>query len=100
MLLTTERIQLIHPEGKKAPTMERTKYEALKTAFLTCLKAKKVAPFQELLFDVQCDLKTRRVKVEGKLEWNLFWVTLNLEANKELYKDRASSPIQYSLPKQ
>ncbi len=94
-----EKIQLTHPEGKKAISMDKIKYEALKTLFLACLKKRKVAPFQELLLDVENDLKKRKVKVEGKLEWNLFWVTLDLEAKKELYKDRTLSPIKYSLSK-
>ena len=94
-----EKIPLTHPEGKKAISMDKVKYEALKTSFLACLKKKKVAPFQELLLDVENDLKKRKVKVEGKLEWNLFWVTLDLEAKKELYKDRTLSPIKYSLSK-
>ena len=66
--------------------MDKIKYEALKTSLVTCLKTKKVTPFQELLSDVEKDLKKRKVKVEDKLEWNLFWVTLDLEAKKELYK--------------
>ena len=94
-----EKIPLTHPEGKKAISMDKQKYEALKTSFLACLKTKKVAPFQELLSDVEKDLKKRKVKVEGKLEWNLFWVTLDLEAKKQLYKDRTLSPIKYSLSK-
>lgn len=79
--------------------MDKLKYEALKTSFLACLTLKKVAPFQELLADVENDLKNRKVKVEGKLSWNLFWVTLDLEAKKELYRDRTLSPVRYSLSK-
>ena len=92
-----EKIQLTHPEGKKGVSMDRTKYEALKSSFLACLKRKKVAPFDELLSDVEKDLKKRKVTIEGKLEWNLFWVTLDLEAKKQIFKDRSSSPIKYSL---
>src|SRR3982750_2605219 len=94
-----QKIQLTHPEGKKAVSMDKIKYQALKTSFLDCLKKRKVGPFQELLYDVEKDLKERKVKVEGKLEWNLFWVTLDLEAKKEVFKDRNLSPIQYSLLK-
>ena len=94
-----EKIQLTHPQGKKAVSMDKLKYEALKTSFLACLTLKKVAPFQELLADVENDLKNRKVKVEGKLSWNLFWVTLDLEAKKELYRDRTLSPVRYSLSK-
>ncbi len=55
-----EKIQLTHPEGKKAVSMNKIKYEALKTSFLACLKTKKIASFQELLPDVENDLKKRK----------------------------------------
>jgi hypothetical protein len=94
-----EKIQLKHPEGKKGVSMDKIKYEALKTSFLTCLKRKKIAPFQELLSDVEKDLKKRKIKIEGKLEWNLFWVTLDLVAKKELFKNKTLSPVTYTLSK-
>ncbi len=75
--------------------MDKTKYENLRFSFLACLKKRKIASFQELLSDVEMDLLKRKILIEGKLEWNLFWVTLDLEAKKELNKDRTSSPIQY-----
>lgn len=58
-LTTMEKIQLTHPEGKKAVSMDMIKYEALKSSFLACLKRKQVAPFQELLSDVEEDLKKK-----------------------------------------
>ncbi len=94
-----ERIQLLHPEGKKAPTMELAKYDTLKTSLFACLKTKKVANFQELVADVDIDLLSRKIKFQGKLEWNLFWVMLDLESKQELYRDKNVSPMQYSLPK-
>jgi hypothetical protein len=94
-----EKIQLTHPEGKKGVSMDKIKYEVLRTSFLACLKTKKVAPFQELLSGVEKDLKKRKVKIEGKLEWNLFWVTLDLVAKKELCKNKTLSPITYTLSK-
>jgi hypothetical protein len=77
--------------------MEKMKYEVLKISFLTCLKQKGIAQFGELVTDVEKDLKKRKINIEGKLEWNLFWVTLDLESKKEVLKDRSSSPIKYSL---
>jgi hypothetical protein len=94
-----EKIQLKHPAGKKGVSMDKIKYDALKTSFLACLKIKKVAPFEELLSDVEKDLKKRKIKIEGKLKWNLYWVTLDLEAKKELFRDRTLSPITYRLSK-
>lgn len=92
-----EKIQLKHPEGKKAILMNKDKYDALKTSFISCLKARKSAPFKELLSDVTDDLKNKKIKIQGVIEWNLFWVTLDMEANNDLKKDKTVSPYRYSL---
>lgn len=92
-----EKIKLIHPEGKSGVAMNKDKYEMLKISFLSCLQKLKVATFDELVTAVEKDLQKRKLKTEGKLPWNLFWVTLDLEAKKEIYKDRSSSPIKYSI---
>ena len=92
-----EKIALIHPEGKNGVAMNKDKYETLKVSFLSCLQKKKVATFDELLAGVEKDLKKRKQKIEGKLQWNLFWVTLDLESKKEIIKDRSTSPIKYSM---
>jgi len=92
-----DKIQLIHPDNKKAISMGRLKYDTLKDSFLTCLKKRKKGSFAALLEEVEKDLNRRKKKIEGKLEWNLFWVTLDLEARKEICKDRRLSPMSYSL---
>jgi hypothetical protein len=92
-----EKIQLKHPEGKKAISMNKDKYEALKNSFIACLKAKKGAQFKELLSDVTDDLKKENIKIDGVIEWNLFWVTLDMEARNDLKKDKTVSPYKYSL---
>jgi predicted transcriptional regulator len=94
---TVEKIQLTHPEGKKAIAMDKQKYDALRTSFLVCLKKKKVAPFDDLALAVKKDLEKKKIIIEGNLAWNLFSVTLDLVAKKEVVKDRTSSPIQYSI---
>jgi hypothetical protein len=94
---TAEKIQLAHPDGKKAIAMDKQKYDALRTSFLACLKKRKVANFDELVLDVQKDLEKKKIVIVGKLAWNLFSVSLDLVAKKEIVKDRTSSPIQYSI---
>lgn len=42
------RKQLLHPEGKKARTMDNEKYEVLKLSFLSCLKKMITGSFDEL----------------------------------------------------
>ncbi len=92
-----EKIQLKHPEGKKAISMDKVKYDTLKTSFIDCLGIKKAATFDELLADVTADLENKKIKIQGVLQWNLFWVTLDMEANDELKKDKKVSPYIYSL---
>ncbi|MGZ3778421.1 MAG: DUF6958 family protein [Mucilaginibacter sp.] len=92
-----EKVKLRHPEGKKAISMDRAKYETLKAAFTDCLKIKKTASFKELLADVTADLQKKNIKIEGVIEWNLFWVTLDMEAGNDLKRDKTVSPHTYSL---
>jgi len=92
-----EKVQLIHPEGKKAISMDKNKYDALKSAFIECLEAKKAATFDELLTCVKGGLESKKTEIKGVLQWNLFWVSLDLEARQELKKDKTVSPYVYSL---
>jgi len=92
-----EKVQLIHPEGKKAISMDKNKYDVLKSAFVECLKAKKAAPFDELLLCVKASLESKKIEIKGVLHWNLFWVSLDLEARQELKKDKKASPYIYSI---
>jgi len=91
-----EKVQLTHPEGKKAISMDKGKYETLKNSFVSCLQIRKTAPFKELLSDVTTDLAKKNIKFNGVIEWNLFWVALDLEAKNELKKDKTASPYLYS----
>jgi hypothetical protein len=92
-----EKVQLQHPEGKKAISMDKNKYDALKSSFVACLKAQKLAPFKELLSAVTTDLENKKTTIKGVIEWNLFWVTLDMEARQELKKDKTVNPYIYSL---
>lgn len=92
-----EKIQLQHPEGKKAIRMDKDKYYALKQSFTDCLKVRKTGSFDELQSAVATDLENKKIAVTGVLQWNLFWVTLDMEARQELKRDKTVSPHQYSF---
>jgi hypothetical protein len=92
-----EKIQLRHPEGKKGISMDKVKYDTLKMSFIECLGIRKSASLDELLSDVTADLKNKGIKIQGVLQWNLFWGTLDMEANNALKKDKKVSPYMYSL---
>lgn len=92
-----EKVQLKHPEGKKAVSMDADKYEVLKNSFVKCLKTRGTASFKELLDDVTVDLHRENIKVKGVIEWNLFWVTLDMEAQNEIKRDKSVSPHKYNF---
>lgn len=77
--------------------MDKMKYDSLKTSFINCLRTRKNASFDELLSGVTADLENKKIKIPGVIQWNLFWVTLDMEANDELKKDNKVSPYRYSL---
>lgn len=93
-----EKFQLIHPEGKHAPRIDKAKYDLMRTSFLKCLSAAPGKSFDDYQKAVEKDLKTQKIKFEGSLQWYLFSVTLDLEARKEIKRDKKKSPMTYSLP--
>ena len=90
-----DKIQLTHPEGKSAPAMDKGKYDALANSFLACLQANEGLTFDQLAMEVEKDLAATRQKINGKLEWNLFWVTLDLESKRAIRRDKRVSPQRY-----
>lgn len=93
-----EKVQLIHPEGKKAPTMDKAKYDMLREAFLVCLQKLPESSFDALANAVDLHLKKTGQTLHGKPEWNLFWVTLDMESRREIRRNKSVSPMLYTLP--
>lgn len=91
------KIQLTHPEGKKAPAMEKDRYDTLSASFLVCLQANEGFTFDQLAAEVAKHLADTGQKITGKLEWNLFWVTLDMEAKGIIRRDKKVSPMRYYL---
>jgi hypothetical protein len=94
-----EKIQLKHPEGKKAIKMDPGKYELLKTSLISFLKSNQGATHDEMCQAVTKDFEEKKVKFEGSVGWHLEWVKLDLEARKEIKRSGEKSPIKYSLLK-
>jgi hypothetical protein len=92
------RIQLKHPAGKKAVSMDRDKYNALKKALLDCLMTKGESTHAEILQAITADFKKNKTKFEGSLEWNMEWVKLDLEARKVI-KRMDQSPFRFKAVK-
>lgn len=93
---TVASIQLVHPKGKKAVTMDREKYNVLQPLVLKILKSKS-ATFSELTIAVIGELKAAGTKFPGSIPWHLEWIKLDLEGRKMIVRIPETSPQQYEL---
>ncbi len=98
-MIVMERIQLIHPLGKKAVSMPIAKYEPLKDALINFLKKKGTATHKEIGKAVIENFKKNKTPFEGAVLWHLEWVKLDLEAHKIIKRIEGTSPQQYALIK-
>ncbi len=94
-----QKIQLIHPEGKKAVTMDKVKYAVLKKALLNYLKKNVESTYTAIWQSVAEDFKKNKTTFEGSVQWHMEWVKLDLEANKIIERVPKTSPPKYSLVK-
>ena len=88
-----QQIQLIHPEGKKAVSMDKGKYNVLKKPLLDLLKTKGESTHKELFHAIIDDFDKNNTTFEGSVEW----VKLDLEARKEIKRIGDRSPIKFAL---
>lgn len=79
-----EKIQLIHPAGKKAIRMDRIKYDVLKYAFLEHLRTNGESAHTEIYKSIISKFALNNIKFEGSIEWHMEWVKLDLEARNEI----------------
>lgn len=93
------KIQLQHPGGKKAISMDKGKYETLKKVLLNRLKTKGESTHKEILQTVTEDFKKTKTKFKGSVEWHMEWVKLDLEARKEIKRTGDKSPIKFAIVK-
>lgn len=92
-----QKIQLKHPEGKKAVTMNKSKYDVLKNVILNHLKKKGELTHVELLDAITEEFKKNKIKFEGSIQWHMEWVKLDLEANKIIQRVKVTTPQKYTL---
>jgi RNA:NAD 2'-phosphotransferase (TPT1/KptA family) len=91
------KLQLRHPTGKKAVSMDKEKYDTLKKAILSCLKANGDLTHKELQQAVIKDFKKNKIKFEGSVEWHMEWVKLDLEARKEIKRIGEKSDLKFAI---
>jgi hypothetical protein len=90
-------MQLRHPAGKKAVSMEKGKYDALKQPLLNRLKTKGESTHSEILEAITDDFKINKTEFSGSIEWHMEWVKLDLEARNEIKRIGDKSPIKFAL---
>jgi hypothetical protein len=92
-------MQLRHPAGKKAVSMDKGKYDVLKTPLLNHLKAEGESTHKEILRAITEDLAKKNTTFQGSIEWHMEWVKLDLEARNEIKRIEGKSPIRFALVK-
>jgi hypothetical protein len=92
-----QKIQLIHPAGKKAVSIQKDKYDVIKNVILNCLKVKGESTHAEIQQAITEDFRNKKFKFEGSLDWYLEWVKLDLEGRKEIKRVSDKSPIKFTI---
>jgi hypothetical protein len=91
------KIQLKHPVGKKAVSMDKEKYEVVKKALVSHLKSKGESTHTEILHAITHNFKKDKIKFEGSIEWHMEWVKLDLESRKEIKRLGDKSPVKFTI---
>ncbi|MDD3557902.1 MAG: hypothetical protein PHW27_04955 [Melioribacteraceae bacterium] len=91
------KIQLRHPDGKKAITMNQAKYDVIKEALISHLKSNGASTHTEILKSITDNFKKNEMKFDGSIEWHMEWVKLDLEARKIINRIADKSPIKFEL---
>lgn len=94
-----QKIQLKHPQGKKAVSINKGKYDLLTKEMIQYLTEKKDGTFSELLKSIFQSLKDKKIIFDGSLNWYLEWVKLDLEARQIITRVPKTSPQKYALTK-
>lgn len=94
-----QKIQLKHPQGKKAVSINKDKYDLLTKETIQYLTEKKVGTFSEISKRIAQSLKDKKIIFEGSLNWYLEWVKLDLEAKEIITRVPKTSPQKYTLTK-
>lgn len=88
------KIQLLHPEGKKAVSMTPVKYEQMKAAVMHAFPDDLEVNHTQMLQSVHEYFDKNSINFEGSLDWHFEWVKLDLEARKVIIRSN-SKPARY-----
>jgi hypothetical protein len=91
------KIQLRHPQGKHAISMERVKYETIKLAVINYLKSNGPTTHTDLMDAISEHFKKNKITIAGSLGWHLEWVKLDLESRKEILRLFDSGTLKFMV---
>ncbi len=91
-----QKIQLKHPAGKPAVSIDKSKYDTIKESILNSLKKRELT-HTEIVEAVTEDFRKNKVKFEGSVGWYIEWVKLDLEAGKIIERIFDQSPQKFRL---
>jgi hypothetical protein len=92
-----QKIQLKHPTGKKAISMDKETYGVIEKSLLICLKEKAAATHKEILKFIIEDFEKNNIKFAASVEWHMEWVKLDLEARKKITRIAGKAPIKFKI---
>jgi len=92
-----QKIQLKHPAGKKAISMDKGKYDVLKKAILNCLEKNGALTHTEMLNVITENFNKNKTKFKGSIEWHMEWIKLDLEASKSIERITDKSPLKFKI---
>ena len=91
------KIQLLHPQGKKAVSISRDKYDLLRAGVLDYFSKNENGTFSDISKSIAQELKKRKIRFSGSMDWYLEWVKLDLEARNIIARIPKKSPQVYIL---
>ena len=91
-----DTIRTLHPEKKQGVSISREKYEIIRTAILSTLRAQKEITFMNLSRAVE---KQVNGNFEGSVTWYVTTVKLDMEARGEIKRVPKSRPQLVKLAK-
>jgi len=92
----SDKIQTMHPQGKKGVNISRQKYDTIRTFILKAIKKNKRISYQDLN-----DLAEQQLadSFDGSIPWYVVTVKLDLEARKVIERIPKTSPHELQLVK-
>lgn len=76
-----EKIQLQHPEGKKAPAIRKSVYNIFSAAIVEVLRKQQPCTLSEIAEGVKGYIVQNNISFEGSVEWFSVAVKQHLETN-------------------